>query len=385
MPVFQQLLSMLSLPMQVRAAEEQRYPCAATTLPGRLGYQFQVPCAPLVAAFHTPATYGSPERAAVTGTCEPVKVLLPAEAMLRWSACGPAVGRETFTSGRLPPPAPQQQTPVSSPTPRLATTPISLSDVLSRSCASPAEAALWAPAPAAAAPPPGAAAARAAPRAPPGLAPPLGSPSHGSVLHLRGACRPCAWFWKQGGCQNGRDCQHCHLCPQGEVKLRKKVKQTLIQLNRSGHPLQFAEEQAARNSSFGFQMESTSDSLAACTTSDHDTTIGTMSENEMNTVSEDDEEAPARVAALAPWPLCAVPMDVAEGHPGSALHTAGKCQPCGWFWKSGGCQRGQCCTFCHLCPEDEIKARKKSKHALLRLARQARQQSTKTRGKPPLV
>lgn len=40
--------------------------------------------------------------------------------------------------------------------------------------------------------------------------------------------RPCAWFWKPKatrglgifwnpfcqGCDNGRDCHHCHLCPQ---------------------------------------------------------------------------------------------------------------------------------------------------------------------------
>jgi len=48
--------------------------------------------------------------------------------------------------------------------------------------------------------------------------------SKGSVLHGDGGCKPCAWFWKPRGCQNGRHCEHCHLCPEGELKERKKQK-----------------------------------------------------------------------------------------------------------------------------------------------------------------
>jgi len=65
---------------------------------------------------------------------------------------------------------------------------------------------------------------------PPGLDPPAGSPSHGSVLHGQGNCRPCAWFWKPGSCQNGTSCLHCHACPEGELKARKKAKQTMMRL-----------------------------------------------------------------------------------------------------------------------------------------------------------
>lgn len=32
-------------------------------------------------------------------------------------------------------------------------------------------------------------------------------------------------FWKEGGCKNGKDCRHCHLCPEGEIRHRKKLKQ----------------------------------------------------------------------------------------------------------------------------------------------------------------
>jgi len=55
-------------------------------------------------------------------------------------------------------------------------------------------------------------------------------PSIGSELHgVAGAdgqpaCRPCAWFQKDGNCLNGRTCGFCHLCPPGELKNRKKQK-----------------------------------------------------------------------------------------------------------------------------------------------------------------
>ena len=47
-------------------------------------------------------------------------------------------------------------------------------------------------------------------------------PSEGSVKHPNG-CSPCFWFWKPQGCRNGSDCRLCHLCPEGEVKARKKA------------------------------------------------------------------------------------------------------------------------------------------------------------------
>jgi len=61
-------------------------------------------------------------------------------------------------------------------------------------------------------------------RLPPGLTPTLDAPSLGSVDHAAGVCRPCAWFWKRGGCKSGRLCTHCHSCPEGELKARRKAK-----------------------------------------------------------------------------------------------------------------------------------------------------------------
>jgi len=53
--------------------------------------------------------------------------------------------------------------------------------------------------------------------------------------------------------------------------------------------------------------------------------------------------------------------------PGSAIHGTGRCNPCAWFWKARGCQNGQTCTYCHLCPEGELKNRKKAKVVALRM------------------
>jgi len=63
-------------------------------------------------------------------------------------------------------------------------------------------------------------------------APPMGDfPSAGSALHDgTGRCSPCAWFWKPRGCQSGASCGYCHLCPEGELKSRKKAKVAAIRM-----------------------------------------------------------------------------------------------------------------------------------------------------------
>jgi len=49
-------------------------------------------------------------------------------------------------------------------------------------------------------------------------------PSQGSAGHMRGSCRPCAFFHTPG-CANGVSCPFCHLCDAGERKRRKKEQQ----------------------------------------------------------------------------------------------------------------------------------------------------------------
>eukprot|EP00931_Biecheleriopsis_adriatica_P038758 TRINITY_DN2215_c0_g1_i1.p1 TRINITY_DN2215_c0_g1~~TRINITY_DN2215_c0_g1_i1.p1 ORF type:complete len:167 (+),score=39.01 TRINITY_DN2215_c0_g1_i1:95-595(+) len=46
-------------------------------------------------------------------------------------------------------------------------------------------------------------------------------PTRGSAAHHIGACKPCAFVYKDG-CASGVDCSFCHLCPPGEKLRRKK-------------------------------------------------------------------------------------------------------------------------------------------------------------------
>lgn len=68
---------------------------------------------------------------------------------------------------------------------------------------------------------------------------------------------------------------------------------------------------------------------------------------------------------------------------GSTLHRTGDCRPCGWFWKPGGCQYGENCSYCHLCSQTELKARKKSKHARMRLGLLTPKRSSQPTTPPP--
>jgi len=70
-------------------------------------------------------------------------------------------------------------------------------------------------------------------------------PSKGSALHGTGKCKPCAWFWKPQKCANLQECGYCHLCPQGELKTRKKSKVAAMRMGalvpaRPGHAAQLS-------------------------------------------------------------------------------------------------------------------------------------------------
>jgi len=153
---------------------------------------------------------------------------------------------------------------------------------------------------------------------PPGLQPPPGIPNHGSALHGSGTCRPCAWFWKYPGCQKGQDCGHCHLCPDGEIKVRKKAKQAT-----PGFPKTF-EQEATDALRAALKLEGAStyahSELESTSASDQDAMTGCGSEQdeteELLLPSPPPERrmpAPASVAAqiaalpmqggTGPWPM----------------------------------------------------------------------------------
>ncbi|CAE8672864.1 unnamed protein product [Polarella glacialis] len=51
--------------------------------------------------------------------------------------------------------------------------------------------------------------------------------SLGAVGHSRGECKPCAFFHTKG-CDSGKDCEFCHLCPKGEKQRRQKDKRAFF-------------------------------------------------------------------------------------------------------------------------------------------------------------
>uniref|UniRef100_A0A6U6PDE9 C3H1-type domain-containing protein n=1 Tax=Zooxanthella nutricula TaxID=1333877 RepID=A0A6U6PDE9_9DINO len=219
-----------------------------------------------------------------------------------------------------------------------------------------------------------------------GLPPPMvpgaqALPSNGSDLHGTGQCRPCAWFWKPMGCQNGRDCGHCHLCPEGEIKARKKAKHTFARLGLVTPKLQHVDDAPLGVPSFFSDQETIAGSpLTTCDESGSKSAVS----------DQDDSSDEPTVAAMPDYPPglepasdadCAGPaaalgaLDSPQAHSvpeaapntGSALHGTGTCRPCAWFWKPVGCQNDRTCNYCHLCPESELKNRKKSKQAMMRM------------------
>jgi len=140
-------------------------------------------------------------------------------------------------------------------------------------------------------------------------------PSLGSDQHGTGLCKPCLWFWKPQGCQKGHSCSYCHLCPQNEFTVRKKLTARALK----GSP-------------------ELGDSLPF-----YRPPPGLEAEVEVET---DD----ARQASI-----------------GEVLHASGMCRPCASFWK-GRCSRGEDCFHCHVCPTDDAKRKRRPKQAREALA-----------------
>lgn len=226
---------------------------------------------------------------------------------------------------------------------------------------------------------------------PPGLQPPPGSPSHGSLAHMRGDCSPCAFFWKPRGCQNGPQCHYCHLCPEGEVKNRKKMKQARMRLGLVTPVTSTAVPTSPTQDVdvFGFNCVQEKFTCSSNITSDSETThysdsdqdsTGPSSEQELVFNSEQDELSQSAKPLMTPSNTSVVQPPGLESpsfgmlNPGSTLHDCGACTPCAWFWKTSGCQNNVDCRFCHICPDGELKARKKSKRDLMRSFRGAQSQ-----------
>jgi len=278
---------------------------------------------------------------------------------------------------------------------------------------------------------------------PPGLqapaAPRTSNVSIGSALHGSGTCRPCAWFWRSGGCQNDKACYHCHLCPEGELKVRKKNKLTMMRLGLatphgdsgaspspddyepvssfgiSSEPLSFgirrepgatvgldpaapefiftSSQESPESTTSTAYPASRQDSQDSASSSEHENgggdapetspiasasaTTSDQTAQELELAADHAEAVALSVASsivddesvegAVPLPPPGLALPTSSRGPGSALHLQGLCRPCAWFYKPGGCQNEVDCSYCHLCPEGELKNRKKSKLVLMRM------------------
>jgi hypothetical protein len=177
--------------------------------------------------------------------------------------------------------------------------------------------------------------------------------SAGSKGHSTRECRPCAWYWKPQGCENGKDCRHCHLCDEGEIRSRKKAKAVTQRPDKAEADADMASMMGAMPSlSAPFFSNSLASMMPMIPTVPPGDLLNFTGEYSQRVQAEFKQR---EVQAGGPPPSI-----------GSALHAQGLCRPCAWFWKPKGCENGSECRHCHLCPEGEIQARRKSKLTMLR-------------------
>mmetsp|Transcript_63546 Transcript_63546/g.98896 ORF Transcript_63546/g.98896 Transcript_63546/m.98896 type:complete len:588 (-) Transcript_63546:110-1873(-) len=199
---------------------------------------------------------------------------------------------------------------------------------------------------------------------PPGLPGPMPSgPSEsvGSEKHGTGECRPCAWYWKPGSCSNGKECMHCHLCSDSEIKMRKKAKlqnlrasskepdDNAIDTQEDNQSHRRSSRSPGRNDGSPKQRQSGRRGSRTADSATPPPLHLEMLQVLEPTIDINDEEVQANLPSV-----------------GSGLHALGKCKPCAWHWKPGGCTNGKECCHCHICPSGELKGRRKAKETAMR-------------------
>lgn len=66
-------------------------------------------------------------------------------------------------------------------------------------------------------------------------------------------------------------------------------------------------------------------------------------------------------------PKLSQPLFLTKWPEHEAKHLRRECRPCAYYFKADSCKWGAQCDFCHLCPKDEIKVRKKEKIRAVRM------------------
>jgi hypothetical protein len=84
-------------------------------------------------------------------------------------------------------------------------------------------------------------------------------------------------------------------------------------------------------------------------------------------LSSDDDGEFKRLTKSASAPSIMIRDTQIDGQAMVDLHARGECSPCAYFYhKRDGCRWGEDCKFCHMCPADEIKKRKKQRMKAVR-------------------
>lgn len=233
-------------------------------------------------------------------------------------------------------------------------------------------------------------------------------PSQGSHSHTSGTCRPCGFFWKSAGCHYGWSCRYCHLCSRDELKNRKKAKLKMIRQVPGFAELPvvstlvvrpMAREAVVLPKAFNVERRCTTgvSELSRITTlltaPRSEVTGGKLPKFAVSDNSDegvvvvkntfyhvmDQSEAPSprasRRASSAPAgvmitsPFGDSDDDTENAGKGSTLHSSGRCRPCAWFWRGGGCRHGKECRHCHICPEGRVRERRRARHSQRHLPR----------------
>lgn len=215
-------------------------------------------------------------------------------------------------------------------------------------------------------------------------------PSIGSALHGTGSCMPCAWYWKPEGCRKGEACVRCHLCPRGAMRNRRKAKgapgggSAQLQEQHQQHmsmqrhtamatpatpgPLRAPLELSALLEP-GMGQSSDGRWANAMPPCDPRQCMGGGADFRGDRPQYPHGHGPTLLTSRMDGGVASA-RSGPQMSKGSELHGTGACRPCAWFWKPAGCQNGEACQHCHLCPEGELRARKKAK-AAARLASEA--------------
>jgi len=165
--------------------------------------------------------------------------------------------------------------------------------------------------------------------------------SIGSELHGTGECKPCAWFWHNKGCSKGSECTFCHNCPPGELKARRKLKVMRLRQQEYEESAQERLQQMSQDTFLPGALGAVGE-MPWTNTPDMQAATAKL-EADLQAM----DGSPVKVSYTESWPSV-----------GSQQHGTGECRPCAWFWKKG-CLNGRECLHCHLCPEGELRRKKK--------------------------